>query len=105
MIQLIFPLYFYFFTFLLFSSTTTDDTHNGTLSLADIVEKRTMSRTSELARPTLDTTDNVFSLGTLPILYLGDLGKQIRFKSHRTSTYTLCTTDTRLWLLTASLIA
>ena len=63
--------------YLFLSSATADDAHHSTLSLTDVVKQRTVGRTGELTRATLDTTHDVLTLCTFPILHLRDTGKQI----------------------------
>ena len=63
-----------------------------------------MGRTRKLARATLDTADNLFLLGTLPVLDSGKLSEQIGFQTHRTVADALGTADAGLWLLAESLL-
>ena len=63
-----------------------------------------MGRTGELARATLDTTDDIFLLSTLPVLDGSKLSQQIWLQAHRTGADTLRTANTRLWLLADSLL-
>ena len=85
------------------SGTGTDDTHHRRLGLTDIVEQRTVGRTRELARATLDTADHFLVFGTLPVLYGSKLSQQVRLKAHRTGTDALGTADTGVGLLAEGL--
>ena len=86
------------------SRTSADNSHNSSLGLTDVVEQRTVGRTRKLARATLDTADNLFLLGTLPVLDSGKLSQQIGFQTHRTGADALGTADAGLWLLAESLL-